>query len=73
MESLPIAAGRTFETIEEVVAVKLLESDYYHPFRRFNSQSVREYNERRQKAGSDVRINEELQFAFVLYRSDLYL
>ena len=72
MESLPIAAGRTFETIEEVVAVKLLESDYYHPFRRFNSQSVREYNERRQKAGSDVRINEELQFAFVLYRSHLY-
>ena len=66
-------AGRTFETIEEVEeAVKLLESDYYHPFRRFNSQSVREYNKRRQKAGSDIRINEESQFDIVLYRSDLY-
>jgi len=72
MDGLPISAGRTFETIEEVEeAVKLLESTYYHPFRRFNSQSVKEYNERRQKAGSELRINEELKFAFVLYRLDV--
>jgi len=72
MDGLPISAGRTFETIEEVEeAVKLLESNYYHPFRRFNSQSVKEYNKQRQKAGSELRINEELQFAFVLYRLDV--
>jgi len=72
MDGLLISAGRTFETIEEVEeAVKLLQSNYYHPFRWFNSHSVKEYNKRRQKAGSELRINEELQFAFVLYRLDV--
>ena len=72
MDGLPIAIGRTFETIKEVEeTVKLLESDYHHPLRRFNSQSVKEYNKRKQKAGSELRINEELQFAFVLYRLEV--
>ena len=69
MDSVPVAIGRTFETFEEVEeAVRLLESNHYHPLRRFNSQSVGEYNRRREKVGSELRIAEELKFAFVLYR-----
>jgi len=54
-------------------AVKLLDSNYYHPFRRFNLQSVKVYNKWRQKAGSELRINEKLQFAFVLYWLDVFV
>ena len=67
----PIAVhvGKTFNTFEEVEkALKLLERDYYHPLRRFNSQTVREYNKRREKAGSELRVAKQLKFAFVLYR-----
>ena len=65
----PIAVGKTFNTFEEVEkALKLLERDYYYPLRRFNSQTVREYNKRREKAGSELRVAEQLKFAFVLCR-----
>ena len=69
MDALLVAVGETFDTIEEVEkTLKLLERDYYHPLRRFNSQTVGEYNRRREKAGSELRIAEQLKFAFVLYR-----
>ena len=69
VDASPVAVGKTFNTFEEVEkALKLLERDYYHPLRRFNSQTVREYNKRREKAGSELRIAEQLKFAFVLYR-----
>ena len=59
MDGLPIAIGRMFETIKEVEeAVELLESDYHHPLRQFNSQSVKEYNKWRQKAGSELIKNQ---------------
>jgi len=64
-----ITVGTAFETFEAVEeAVKVLGDQYYHPFRRFNSQSVKEYNRRREKSGSDLRIAETLKFAFVSYR-----
>ena len=69
MDALLVAVGKTFDTIEEVEnTLKLLEKDYYHPLRRFNSQTVSEYNRRREKAGSELRIAEQLKYAFVLYR-----
>jgi len=47
MDVAEIAVGRGFETCEEVEeAVKRLENEHYHPFRCFNSQSVKEYNHR---------------------------
>ena len=64
-----VGVGRTFDTFEEIEeTLKKLESDHYHPLRRFNSQSVSEYNKRREKAGSELRIAEHLKFAFVVYR-----
>ena len=55
MDALLVAVGKTFDTIEEVEnTLKLLEKDYYHPLRRFNSQNVSEYNRRREKAGSEL-------------------
>ena len=69
MDTLPVTVGKTFDTIEEVEeTLKLLERDYYHPLRRFNSQTVSEYNRRREKAGSELRIAEQLKFVFILYR-----
>ena len=69
MDALLVAVGKTFDTIEEVEnTLKLLEKDYYHPLRRFNSQTVREYNRQREKAGSELRIVEQLKYAFILYR-----
>ena len=68
-DTLLVGVGRTFDTFEEVEeTLRKLESDLYHPLRRFNSQSVSEYNKRREKAGSELRIAEHLKFAFVLYR-----
>lgn len=68
-DTLMVPIGRTFETFEEVEeTLKKLESDHYHPLRRFNSQSVSEYNKRRENSGSELRIAEHLKFAFVLYR-----
>lgn len=69
MDALLVAVGKTFDTIEEVEnTLKLLEKDYHHPLRRFNSQTVSEYNRRREKAGSELRIAEQLKYAFILYR-----
>ena len=39
-----------------------------HPLRRHNSQTVQEYNRRREKAGSKLRISEEWKYAFISYR-----
>ena len=65
MDAPPVAVGITFDTFEEVEkTLKSLESNYYHPLRRFNSQTVGEYNRRREKAGSELKIDEQLKFAF---------
>ena len=69
MDMAEIAVGRGFETYEEIEeAVKRLENEHYHPFRRFNSQSVKEYNQRWENTGSNLRLAESLKFAFVSYR-----
>ena len=45
VDAPPVAVGKTFDTFEEVEkAFKLLERDYCHCLRWFNSQTVREYN-----------------------------
>ena len=69
MDMAEIAVGRGFETYEEIEeTVKRLENEHYHPFRRFNSQSVKEYDQRRENTGSNLRLAESLKFAFVSYR-----
>ena len=71
MDATPVAVhvGNTFDNIDEVEeTMKMLEREYYHPLRRFNSQTVSEYNRRREKAGSELRIAEKMKFAFILYR-----
>lgn len=69
MDIPEIAVGTGFKTYEEVEdAVKRLESEHYHPFRRFNSQSVKEYNQRRERNGSSLRLDENLKFAFISYK-----
>ena len=69
MDALLVALGKTFDTIEEVEnTLELLEKDYYHPLRWFNSQTMSEYNRRREKAGSELRIAKQLKNVFVLYR-----
>lgn len=53
MDALPVAVGKTFNTIEEVEqTLKLLERHHYHLLRWVNSQTVGENNTRREKAGS---------------------
>lgn len=56
----------SFAQVEE--AISSLFREHNHPLRKFNSQSVKEYNRRREKAGSDLRIHEDKKYAFVSYR-----
>ena len=66
---LPAQVGSEFASFEEVEeAISKLFREHHHPLRKFNSQSVEEYNRRREKAGSDMRINEDIKYAFVSYR-----
>ena len=53
MDALLVAVGKIFDTIEEV---ENTEEHYYHPLRRFNLQTLSEYNKRREpeKAGSEL-------------------
>ena len=69
MDALLDAVGKIFDTIEEVKnTLKLLEKDYYYPLRWFSSQTLSEYNRQGEKAGSELRITEQLKYAFVSYR-----
>ena len=64
----PVSVGETFQTFEEVEGrLKLLEREHYHPLRRFNSQTVGEYNRRREKAGSELRIDMAWPFTFSMH------
>ena len=64
-----------FDTIEEVEnTLKLLEKDYYHHLRWFNSHTMSEYNRLREKAGSELRIAEQLKYVcFVQVNSSIDL
>ena len=69
IDVLLVPAGKTFDTIEEVEnTLKLLEKDYYHFLRWFNSQTMSEHNRRKERAGYELRITEQLKYTFVLYR-----
>ena len=44
MDAPPVAVENAFDTFEEVEkGLKLLERDYYHPLKQFNSQTMREH------------------------------
>ena len=69
MTTTSIKVGTSFGSFEELErAIDSLVKDGYHPLRRFNSQTVSEYNKRREKAGSRLRIGDEWKYAFISYR-----
>ena len=61
--------GDSFESYAELEdKIDRIISQSHHPLRRYNSQTVTEYNRRREKAGSNLRISEEWKYAFISYR-----
>ena len=59
---LLVLDGKTFDTIEEIEnTLKLLEKDYYHFLRWFNSQTMSQHNRRKERAGCELRITEQFE------------
>ena len=64
-----VKVGTQFESFDELEkAIEELIANYHHPLRRYNSQTVQEYNRRREKAGSLLRIEDKWKYAFISYR-----